>query len=52
MRPTLSFGALGQAVSEEKICLGIGQSKTRIACGGLICNRIETKWTLFIENLT
>jgi hypothetical protein len=31
-----SFGSFGQAVSEEKF-LKIGQSETRIACGGHVC---------------
>jgi hypothetical protein len=30
------FGSFGQAVSEEKI-FKIGQSETRIACGGHVC---------------
>jgi hypothetical protein len=30
------FGSFGQAVSEEKI-KKIGQSETRIACGGHVC---------------
>ena len=32
-----SFGSFCKAVSEEKIFLEIGQSETRIACGGHIC---------------
>jgi len=31
-----SFGSFGQAVSEEKI-KKIGQSETRMACGGHVC---------------
>jgi hypothetical protein len=31
--------------------LKIGQSETRIACGGHICQWIGTKWSIFIENL-
>jgi hypothetical protein len=27
------------------------QSETRIACGGHVCNRIGTKWPIFIEDL-
>jgi hypothetical protein len=29
----------------------IGQSETRIACVGHVCQWIETKWAIFIENL-
>ena len=32
-----SFDSFGHAVSVEKICLVIGQSETRIACGGHGC---------------
>jgi hypothetical protein len=32
-----SFGSFGQTVSEEKIFLEINQSKTRMACGGHVC---------------
>jgi hypothetical protein len=32
-----SFGSFGHAVSEEKIFLKIGQSETRISCGGHVC---------------
>ena len=38
-----SFTSFGQAVSEEKIVLEIGQSETRIACGSHVCERIGTK---------
>jgi hypothetical protein len=41
MEPTLA--QFGQAVSEEKICLTISQSETRIALGGHICWRNGTK---------
>ena len=37
-----SFGSFGQVVSEEKIFLKIGQSETRIACGGHVCQWIGT----------
>jgi hypothetical protein len=30
--------------------LEIDQSETRIACGGHVCQWIETKWALFIED--
>ena len=29
----------------------IGQSETRIACGGHVCKWIGTKWAIFIEDL-
>jgi hypothetical protein len=32
-----SFGSFGQVVSEEKIFKKIGQSETRIVCGGHVC---------------
>jgi len=32
-----SFGSFGHVVAEEKIFLEIGQSETRIACGGHVC---------------
>jgi hypothetical protein len=38
-----SFGSFGQAVSEEKIFLNIGQSETTIACGGHVCEWIGAK---------
>ena len=45
--------SFSHAVSEKKIfLLEIGQSETRIACGGHVCKRIGTKWTIYIENLT
>jgi hypothetical protein len=31
--------------------LEITQSETRIACGGHDCQRIGTKWAIFIEDL-
>jgi hypothetical protein len=31
--------------------LNIGQSETRIACGGHVCQWIGTKWANFIEDL-
>jgi hypothetical protein len=31
--------------------LEINQSETRIVCGGHVCKRIGTKWTIFIEDL-
>jgi hypothetical protein len=31
--------------------LKIGQSETRIACGGHVCKWIGTKWAIFIEDL-
>ena len=31
--------------------LEINQLKTRMACGGHVCYRIGTKWTLIIEDL-
>jgi hypothetical protein len=31
--------------------LEINQSETRIVCGGHVCQRIGTKWAIFIENL-
>jgi hypothetical protein len=30
--------------------LKIGQSETRIACGGHVCERIGMKWAIFIED--
>jgi hypothetical protein len=45
-----SFGSFGWEVSEEKI-LKIGQSETRMVCGGHVCKRIGTKWAIFIEDL-
>jgi hypothetical protein len=36
MLPT-KLGSFGQAVSEEKIFLGIDQSASRTACGGHVC---------------
>jgi hypothetical protein len=29
----------------------IGQSETRISCGGHVCKWIWTKWAIFIEDL-
>jgi uncharacterized protein YbaR (Trm112 family) len=31
--------------------LEIDQSKTRIACGGHVCKRIETKWAILIDGI-
>jgi len=31
--------------------LEINQSETRIVCGGHVCQRIGTKWAIFIEDL-
>ena len=47
-----SFSSFGQAVSEIKRFLEIGQSETRIACGGQFCKRIRTKCAIFIADLT
>jgi hypothetical protein len=38
-----SFDSFGQAVSEERRFKIIGQSETRIACGGHVCTQIGTK---------
>ena len=38
-----SFGLFDKAVSEKKTFLEIDQSETRTACGGHICQHIETK---------
>jgi hypothetical protein len=38
-----SFDSFGQAVSEERRFKKIGQSETRIACGGHVCTQIGTK---------
>jgi hypothetical protein len=49
-----SFDSFGKAVSEKKIFfffLEINQSRTRIACGGHVYNRIGTKLAIFIEDL-
>jgi hypothetical protein len=36
---------------QRRRCLEIVQSETRIACGGHVCQRIETKWAIFIVEL-
>jgi hypothetical protein len=36
MLPT-QFHSFGEAVLEEKLCVDIDQSKTRIACGDHVC---------------
>jgi hypothetical protein len=40
MLPT-KLGSFGQAVSEEKIFLGIDQSASRTACGGHVCYELS-----------
>ena len=40
-----------QSGLEEKIFLEINQSETRIACGGHVSKRIETKWSICTEDL-
>jgi hypothetical protein len=36
---------------QRRTFLKIGQSETRIACGGHVCYWIETKLAIFIEDL-
>jgi hypothetical protein len=40
MLPT-KLGSFDQAVSEEKIFLGIDQSASRTACGGHVCYELS-----------
>jgi len=36
---------------QRRTFLEIDQSETRIACGGLVCEQIGAKLTIFIEDL-
>jgi hypothetical protein len=36
---------------QRKFFLEIDQSEARIACGGHVCERIKTKWSIAINDL-
>ena len=51
MLPT-QFHSFGEAVLEEKLCVEIDQSETRLTCGCHVCKRIGTFHKCFLPNFS